>query len=155
DRIVRKCLEKDPENRWQTARDVLTELQWIGEAGTQVGVPMQVATDRRKHARFVQVWALLATVLLVALSGVLTYVYFRPVKQPDEVRFVVNVPPMPSAYQLTVSPDGRWIAYVASTTSAARALFVRPIGSVTPQQITTIDGTNTTMFWSQDSRHLA
>jgi Tol biopolymer transport system component/predicted Ser/Thr protein kinase len=155
DRVVRKCLEKDPENRWQTARDLLTELQWIGEGGTQIGVPAQVAAERRKPARLVQVWGVLATVLLVAAAATLTYVYFRPVTQPDEIRFVVNVPPMPSPYQLTVSPDGRWIAYVASTASVARALFVRPIGSITAQQLTTIDGTNSTLFWSPDGRHLA
>jgi hypothetical protein len=43
----------------------------------------------------------------------------------------------------------------ASTASASRALFVRPIGSITVQQLTTIDGTNSTLFWSPDSRQLA
>jgi serine/threonine protein kinase len=156
DRVVRKCLEKDPENRWQTTRDVLTELQWIGAGGTQIGVPAQVATERRKRSRLVQVWAALATVLLVAEAAIHADFYFRSVKQPDEIRFVVNAPPMPSAYWLTVSPDGRWIAYVASTTSASRVLFVRPIGSIAAQQLTTIENSNnTTLFWSPDSRHLA
>ncbi len=37
DRTVRKCLEKDPEDRWQTARDLLLELKWIAGAGSQGG----------------------------------------------------------------------------------------------------------------------
>ena len=39
DHVVRKCLEKDPDDRWQSAHDVASELRWIGEAGSQAGVP--------------------------------------------------------------------------------------------------------------------
>ena len=35
DRVVRKCLAKDPESRWQTARDLVTQLTWIAEGGAQ------------------------------------------------------------------------------------------------------------------------
>ncbi len=37
DRTIRVCLAKDPEDRWQTARDLLLELKWIAEAGSQAG----------------------------------------------------------------------------------------------------------------------
>ncbi|MEO8218279.1 MAG: serine/threonine-protein kinase, partial [Acidobacteriota bacterium] len=36
--IVRKCLEKDPDDRWQSAHDVASELRWVSEAGSQAGV---------------------------------------------------------------------------------------------------------------------
>src|SRR5207245_11442847 len=36
--VVRKCLTKDPDDRWQSAHDVAEELRWIGEAGSQAGV---------------------------------------------------------------------------------------------------------------------
>ena len=39
DHVVKKCLEKDPDDRWQSAHDVANELRWIGEAGSQAGVP--------------------------------------------------------------------------------------------------------------------
>jgi eukaryotic-like serine/threonine-protein kinase len=38
DHVVRRCLEKDPDDRWQSAQDIASELQWISEAGSQAGV---------------------------------------------------------------------------------------------------------------------
>src|SRR5207249_3434301 len=43
DRVVRRCLAKDPDDRWQSARDVVHELEWIRDAGSQAGVPAPVA----------------------------------------------------------------------------------------------------------------
>lgn len=43
ERIVKKCLAKDREARWQTARDLLDELKWVGESGAQSGMPASVA----------------------------------------------------------------------------------------------------------------
>src|SRR5262249_32192471 len=153
DRIVRKCLAKNPEDRWQTAGDVLTQLNWIAEAGTQIPVPSQ-AESGRKRTRLLQIWTVAATTLAVAAGIALGLAYFRPVKQPDEIRFNVSVPLMPSPFHLSISPDGRWIAFVASTTPNVRTLFLRPMGSTTAQQMAALDGTNTTLFWSPDTPHL-
>jgi eukaryotic-like serine/threonine-protein kinase len=155
DRVVRKCLAKDPEERWQTARDLLTQLNWIVEGGTQIGFPPQVSTERQKRNWLLQAWALLATALLFAATAALGFIYFRPVKQADEVRFNMPVPPMPSPFLLSVSPDGRWIAFEAAIGGNPRTLFLRPMGSTTAQQLAPIEGTNTTLFWSPDSRHVA
>ena len=43
DRIVKGCLAKEPERRWSTAHDVMLQLQWIAEGGSQAGVPAPVA----------------------------------------------------------------------------------------------------------------
>ena len=47
DRVVTKCLAKDPDARWQTASDLQDELTWITAGGSQVGVPAVVTTGRR------------------------------------------------------------------------------------------------------------
>src|SRR5579859_4011315 len=47
DRVIRRCLAKDPEERWQTARDLALELKWIGEAGSQTAVPVFGPPSRR------------------------------------------------------------------------------------------------------------
>src|ERR1700736_5356620 len=39
ERIVKKCLAKDPDERWQSASDLAAELHWISESGSQAGVP--------------------------------------------------------------------------------------------------------------------
>ena len=57
DHVVRRCLQKDPEDRWQSAHDVASELAWISEAGTQAGVPVQLA---RRHRSKRLLWPLLA-----------------------------------------------------------------------------------------------
>ena len=47
ERIVSRCLAKDPEDRWQTARDVSAELQWVSQGGSRVGLPAIVTSKRR------------------------------------------------------------------------------------------------------------
>ena len=49
DRVVKTCLAKDPEDRWQTARDVLLQLKWIQEGGSLAGLPAPVAARRRNR----------------------------------------------------------------------------------------------------------
>ena len=39
DRVVKKCLAKEPDKRWQTASDLCDELKWIAEGGSQVTWP--------------------------------------------------------------------------------------------------------------------
>ena len=36
DHAIRRCLAKDPEERWGTPRDLALELRWMAEAGTQI-----------------------------------------------------------------------------------------------------------------------
>ena len=51
DHIVKKCLAKDPEERWQNAADLGSELNWIREGGSQPGVPAPVISRRRSRER--------------------------------------------------------------------------------------------------------
>ena len=46
ERVVRRCLAKDPENRWQNTRDLASELTWIAETG---GTPAIVESWRRRR----------------------------------------------------------------------------------------------------------
>ena len=39
DRVVKTCMAKDPDERWQTASDLCRELKWISEGGSQAGIP--------------------------------------------------------------------------------------------------------------------
>ena len=50
ERIVSRCLAKDPEDRWQSARDVAAELQWVSQGGSKVGLPA-VVSGSTPHAR--------------------------------------------------------------------------------------------------------
>src|SRR5262249_25208490 len=48
DRVVKRCLAKDPDDRWQSAGDLASELKWIGEGGSQAGMPAPSLAVRRK-----------------------------------------------------------------------------------------------------------
>src|SRR3984957_13104285 len=69
DHTIRTCVAKDPNDRWQTARDLSHELKWIGESGSQAGVlAVPVRGSRIMRERIT--WAAAAAVLLCALAAV-------------------------------------------------------------------------------------
>src|SRR5260370_12260117 len=49
--VVKKCLAKDPDERWQSASDLSSELKWIGETGSQAGEATRVPPPRRRADR--------------------------------------------------------------------------------------------------------
>ena len=67
DHVVKKCLEKDPDDRWQSAHDVASELRWIGDAGSQAGVPTTLSLRRRSRERLA--WVLAAAFATAAVAG--------------------------------------------------------------------------------------
>src|SRR5260221_3450235 len=72
DRVVKTCLAKDPEDRWQTAHDVMLELKWVAEGGSQAGVPAPLVARRRSRERLA--WILFAVSALVAVALAFGYV---------------------------------------------------------------------------------
>lgn len=67
ERIVRKCLAKDPDNRWQTVRDLADELQWVSE---EVQRPEPQVVDRAASGAGVNRWATVSVATLaLALTG--------------------------------------------------------------------------------------
>jgi serine/threonine protein kinase len=68
DRVVKVCITKDPDERWQTAHDVKLQLQWIAEGGSQAGTPAPVAARRKNRERILGVVAGLAIVTSLLLG---------------------------------------------------------------------------------------
>ena len=62
DRVITKCLAKDPDRRWHTAHDLHDELTWIAEGGAQVGAPA-VAVAARQPARWRRATPLIAGIV--------------------------------------------------------------------------------------------
>jgi predicted Ser/Thr protein kinase len=81
ERVVKKCLAKDPDGRWQSAADLASELNWILEGGSQAGIAAPVAS-KRKH-RETMAWALAAVGLCVA--AVVVGLYLRNSANPAGV----------------------------------------------------------------------
>jgi Tol biopolymer transport system component len=162
DRVVRRCLAKDPEQRWQTARDLTLELQWIADTGSQLGVPTPVAA-RRKSRKFK--WKAVAITLAVVSVTALALLaagdgWFRARSVETAVtRFVLSLPPDvslapgPYAPQIALSPDGRNLAVAALERGKPRLLWVRPLGSFSMQRLDKTEGASLP-FWSPDGQFI-
>ncbi len=155
DRLIRTCLAKDPDDRWQTARDVELQLQAIQE-GSSVSVP-GVAPSRR--ARFAWLpWALAATLAGVVLVMILRAGAARS-PTPRAIRFSIAPPPdgtfasSVEAPSFALSPDGFQIAYVASD-SKGRRLWLRPLSVLEARALPGTEGASS-VYWSPDGRSIA
>jgi Tol biopolymer transport system component len=142
DRVVGKCLEDDPDERWQCVRDLKWELQSSGS------VPVADASRRPT--------ALLATPLGVVtlLLAALAVVHFR--KEPprgETVRTNFLLPSDSRVLSLAVSPDGRAVAMVL-VRQGKQQIWVRSLAALEP---TALAGTDNAAdpFWSPDSRFIA
>jgi len=152
DRLVRTCLAKDPEDRFQTAHDVRLQLQWITEGGSAAVAPAPVALRRRSRERLAWVVATLATAVALALAATLLR---NPREQPRPVRTSI-LPPEKGLFfyedgPMALSPDGTRLAFVASTSEGKNMLWIRPLSGISAQPLA---GTETASypFWSPDGR---
>jgi serine/threonine protein kinase/Tol biopolymer transport system component len=155
DRVVKMCLAKDPANRWQTAHDLAAQLQWIAEGAqlTQLEAPVSSAAPSRSGRRL----AWIITTIAIAASIALAISLVRALQHPEDtqaVRFEIQTAAMPNAYQISISPDGSTLAYVAARGDGKTALFLRPIDSLVAQPVA---GTENALlpFWSPDSQYVA
>jgi Tol biopolymer transport system component len=166
DSIVRKCLAKNPDDRWQTASDLRSALSWVAEgahpttSGTGANAETPRTRARRAASRAVVAAGLLGSVAIgVAVGGR----YLWSVATPGAlVRFEVQPPedvtlspaPIASAAQLALSPDGRRLAFVATRRRAASQLWIRPLDDVQAEPLPGTEGASFP-FWSPDGRFIA
>jgi eukaryotic-like serine/threonine-protein kinase len=152
DRVVRTCLAKDPDERWQSAGDLKSELKWIAE-GSQAGVPAPLVAKRRSRERVA--WAVAAAALLAAITAG-AMLLRRPAAETRVVRLSLEMPakaPFESFDHPTLSPDGRLIAFIGRLSAGKRSIWIRPLGTL---QATALAGTEGALqlFWSPDSRSI-
>jgi Tol biopolymer transport system component len=134
--VVRTCLEKDPEKRWQSARDVKHALRWMA-AEPPPSIP----------ARSVRVWQGL-TVLLAAIALGIGVWVFQPATPGLPGRFEAPVPENVTSYgDVSVSPDGRKLAFTAN------GLWLRDLDALHWRRLPGTEGASTP-FWSHDSRYV-
>jgi Tol biopolymer transport system component len=151
ERLVRQCLAKEADERWQSAADLGRELRWLAEAGSQAGVPVPIAARRRSRERLAWVLAGFLALAVVALGSLV----LRLSQPPQVIRFDVRPPKgMIDVNWPRVSPDGRALAFVALDSSGTRRLWVRPLNAAEAHPLEGVGG-DARPFWSPDSRYLA
>jgi len=156
--LVRRCLAKDPEKRWQSAGDLARELEWIRDAGSQTGAPLAPAAGRgargRGRERLLWSTALLVVVLAAVATITVPGLLHRGPRQAV-TRFSITAPEnvtLPADVTASViSPDGRTLAFVAADSAGTSRIWVRPLDSLAPREL--IGTENAWLpFWSPDSR---
>jgi serine/threonine protein kinase len=151
DRVVKKCLTKDPEERWQSAHDLKDELKWIAEAGSQAGTAATTLTQRKRWEWLA--WIVAAVLFLAALPFVVAYFRRAPV-EVHAVRFPIPPPEKESfGANLSISPEGRRLAFNATDASGRCLVWVRPLDSLSAQPLPGIDGCYLP-FWSPDGHSI-
>jgi Tol biopolymer transport system component/predicted Ser/Thr protein kinase len=155
DRVVKTCLAKDAEDRFQTAHDVKLQLQWIVEGGSQAGAPAVVTSRRRSRERFA--WAIAAVAVFAAAAATFGYIRRAPVEIP-QMRLSILPPEkasfdfsFPNGGGLTVSPDGRRVTFIAKNPDGKPLLSVRSLEDVNARPLPGTENA-TWPFWSPDSR---
>ena len=164
DHVVARCLAKNPDDRWQTARDLMLELREIARRGLDHR-PITAAQPAVRPARHVgprpwrerAAWAvaMAATVLALIAGGL----YFRTIwtKRPTDattiaIRSEIPAPANTIVGAIALSPDGRRLAFVGRNGWTTR-LWVRALDSVTAQPLGNTDGADYP-FWSPDGQSL-
>ena len=134
DRLVKTCLAKDPDDRWQSAGDLKRELEWIVGEGSHSAPSIPIV--QRRWAR-----AIAALVLGALVVGLALWIMTRPAPSspPQVTRFVITPPtPLyssPPGPMLTLSPDGKRIAFLAEHPRGGWALYVRELDELAARMI--------------------
>jgi eukaryotic-like serine/threonine-protein kinase len=152
--LVTTCLQKNPEERYQSAQDIKLELQWIAADRPAPAVATAPPVPSKKKERIGWAAAVVAAIVVGAAAAILFYHPSHPVRS---IRAVID-PPEKTSLNLTgdsagppvLSPDGASIAFAATAADGKTALWVRPTNTLEARML---PGTAGAMFpfWSPDN----
>ena len=140
DQIVKTCLAKNPDDRWQTAGDVGRQVKWIIQGGSQPSVAVPAVPAARQGAgwRPALPWMLGTLLLGGTIIGVAVWSLTRPEAVPPAptMRFDITSSTQPPALALThsdvaISPDGLHVVYLSGPRRNESVLMVRSLGELT------------------------
>jgi len=150
DRVLKICLAKDPDERWQSARDLKRELEWIADAS------VEVRTATAPVARRLLPWIVVAVVAVVGVAlGTIAYVATRQAPLRPMLRLNAELPADASLMRvnggsmLALSPDGSRLALTLRGPDGVVRLYTRLLDQV---QATPLPGTENAFnpFFSPD-----
>ena len=145
--IVMRCLEKDPQQRWQSAFDVAEELRWIARQPSSGPIPAIHSTRMRVPAAIP--WAIAAIAIAIAAWASWRLRDTRPLRV---TKTIVSTDIIDGTWKVTpaISPDGRYVAYPVQ-----HSLWIRSLGEAEPMKVPIVGDMQPLLFWSPDSRWVA
>jgi Tol biopolymer transport system component/predicted Ser/Thr protein kinase len=158
DRVVKRCLAKEPEKRWQTASDLCEELKWIAEAGSQIAAaPTVAAKGIRTLVRRELVLSVSVLLVVAAIAGIVVW-NLKPLPPRPVSRVAITLPPgqqlavQSPGLDLALSPDGTQLAYAVRQGDTTQ-LYLRAMDSLESRPIPGTEGANNP-FFSPDGQWL-
>ncbi len=150
DHVIQRCFAKDPQERWQSAGDVMRELRWIWE--TPAGAA--IAAQPRRPWRMAAAVAAAAIVALVVVALTTVWVA-RGTADPggsSEMRLEASTPPTDDPTMIAISPDGQRLAFAARVKGVTQ-VWIRPLNAVVARAL---GGTEDAVypFWSPDGQSI-
>ena len=143
ERVIRRCLETDPDDRWQSARDLQWELESIAQT------PPMGSSSRF----FLPVWFLALVVISAMALAVFAVFHLRRPPAPAQIaRVNILLPTKSRALSLAVSPDGHFVAVVL-VKDGKQQIWIRAIDSAEMTPLAGTDGA-ADPFWSPDGRYV-
>jgi hypothetical protein len=139
ERVVRKCLEKKPDDRWQSARDLKPTLELIdleapppNSTSASVPIPIQIPPEKPKSKPWL--WpAVMAAGVMAAGAALAMWAPWKKSAPAQAVRFEVGPADkmtfIPQA-AMAVSPDGRWMVFPASGEDGKTRYYIRSLDGV-------------------------
>jgi len=150
--VLQTCLEKDPDQRWQSAREVKPALLWMAHNSAPAAVA-ETAPVVEAQPKKLRLWQGAAAVLGLVALGFAAWMFW-PKKEPPApiTRFEVSLPDNVNFGQyLSLSPDGRKL--VINTTGTG-GLWIRDLDTIEWRRLPGTEGA-ASPFWFPDSRSLA
>ena len=146
ERLVRRCLAKDPEDRYQSMRDVVLDLRTP---------PQEMVAAKANGWRWIAAVAVLLITIILGWGALL-----RKGSEPSmPAKFAIDPPPGTHFTQIgniggsAISPDGRTLAFVSTTAKGVSLLHIRPLGSLDAQVLAGTEEAGSP-FWSPDSKSI-
>jgi serine/threonine-protein kinase len=149
ERTVRKCLAKEPEDRWQSAKDLDDEMKWIAESGSKTGAPEPAISAPTS------VWKRALTVGLIFLMGAVVtgITVWSLMRAPSSEslplkRFAITIPQTDRFHGwsgIALSADGKNLVYSAQREGVSR-LFLRAIEQLHAIRISGTEGASKPFF---------
>jgi len=144
DHVIRRCVAKDPEDRWQSIRDVTSELRWIAERPSPSAGGSFVA---RSSARWRLATGIAALIAMVAMAVTGLSLRGRDARPLQELRFEIATAPTDDP-SLSLSSDGTKLTFVANQ-NRVPMLWVRLLDGLENRPLTGTEGASFP-FWSPD-----
>ena len=155
ERIIRTCLAKNPDDRFQSAHDVRIALEMFGASSGEVVAPV----EKKKRKAWLMP-AMVSSLAIVAIGAAATTYWLRPRENRPAYRFNIY-PPLASTFPslgegggIALSADGRQLVFEATTPEGKGSLWLRPLDSEVPKMLNGTEG-GEYPFWSPDGRAIA